>query len=172
LFLAAALAAAAIISMPATTTRALGNPINKPYEVEEDEGVVANTAQRDAPAVQATFLQQSYRPGSVAKLVLWRSERTVTVQIFHTGPEHTRTVGNITMQGLPMGRAVRLATRAAHAPIPVRIGNWPTGLYFARLSAPDGRVGIRTLRRAAAPAQRAQDRGCSPGLHMAGLQLA
>jgi len=142
LFLAAALVAAAIISIPATTTRALGNPLGEAYEVEENEGVVANTTQRDAPSVPATFLQQSYRPGSVAKLVLWHSERSVTVQIFHAGPEHTRTVGNITMQGLPMGPAARFGARAAHSPISVPIGNWPTGLYFARLSARDGRLGF------------------------------
>src|SRR5262245_50872191 len=90
LYLAAALVAAAIISIPAPSVRALGNPFDKPYEVEEDEGVVATPPQRAAPSVPATFLQQSYRPGSVAKLVLGRAERAVTVQIFHAGPEHAR----------------------------------------------------------------------------------
>jgi hypothetical protein len=140
---AAALAAAAIISIPpAPTQDPSWNPSSAPYEVEEDEGVVANTAERDAPAVEATFLRQSYRPGTIAKLVLWRSEPSVTVQIFHAGPEDTRTVGNITMQGVPMGRPVRLGARRAHTPIGLSIGHWPSGLYFARLSSRDGRTGF------------------------------
>jgi hypothetical protein len=133
LFLAAALAAAivSIHTVPAGSS-----------EVDEDEGVVTNTAQRDAPAVEATFLQQSYRPQSTAKLVLWRDERSVTIQIFRSGPEHARTVGNITMQGVAMGVAMRLGPQRTHTPISVRVGNWPTGLYFARLVSRDGRVGF------------------------------
>ena len=143
LFFAAALAAAATISIPAATTRAQSwKPSDESYEVEEDEGVVANTAQRDAPAVQATFLHQSYSPGAKAKLVLWQAEAHVTIQVFHAGPEHARTVGNITMQGVPMSRPVRLGARDAHTPITVPVGKWPTGLYFARLSTRDGRVGF------------------------------
>jgi hypothetical protein len=112
------------------------------YEVDTDEGRAPRPKWELFPTVEATFLRESYRPGSVAKLVLWHAERNVTLRIYHSGPENEETVGNVTMKGVPVSAPLRLGRRAAHAPISVPVGDWASGLYFAQLTAPDGRVGF------------------------------
>ena len=68
--------------------------------------------------------------------------RAVTLQLFHTGPETVTTVGNSEMQGVPVTGA-RLVGRARMGrSVQVAIGDWPSGVYFARLAAGDGRVGF------------------------------
>src|SRR5205085_5924646 len=46
------------------------------------------------------------------------------------------------MHGVPVRPARTLAPHAAHVPIRVAVGGWPSGLYFACLEAADGRVGF------------------------------
>jgi N,N-dimethylformamidase beta subunit-like, C-terminal len=137
-------ALAAVLAALALPTTTATNPSPRPQtvEVEEDEGLAPRPKWENTPGVAATFRRESYAPGSTAKLVLWRREAALELQLFRVGPEHTRTVGNVTMNGVPMGPAVKLRPHAAHRPIGVAIGDWPTGLYFARLEASDGRVGF------------------------------
>ena len=106
------------------------------------DGRVPRPKWENAPAVAATFLRESYAPGTDATFVLWRPERRLEIQIFRAGSERTRTVGNITMNGVPVAAPMQVGPHAAHAAIGVRIGNWRSGLYFARLAAPDGRIGF------------------------------
>jgi hypothetical protein len=113
-----------------------------PAGVDVDEGLAPRPKWENAPSVQATFLRASYRPGATATLVLWRGEGRLTLRIFHTGPENQTTVGNITMHGVPVSAPVTLARHRAHNPISVRIGDWPSGLYYAKLEASDGRIGF------------------------------
>src|SRR5262249_43761944 len=82
--------------------------------------------------------RQSYRPGDTASLVLFNRAPGVTVQVFHTGPEHTTTVGYSEMQGVPVTSPLRAQGRVVR----LRIGNWPSGLYFARLDSTNGRTGF------------------------------
>jgi hypothetical protein len=86
------------------------------------------------PAVPATFLRQSYRPGDDAQLVLWRAENAFTVQFFRVAPRApgwTKT----TMQGAPVSRVYRFGPTAAHTPFGLRIGAWPSGVYYAQLES-------------------------------------
>jgi hypothetical protein len=99
----------------------------------------APTAEELRPAVQAAFARESYAPGDRARLVLFGRERRLSLQVFHIGPEHTPTVGNSELQGVPMGRSGEVAGRGR---VSVRVGSWPSGLYFARLQAQDGRIGF------------------------------
>ena len=69
----------------------------------DEEGVAPLPAFENTPAVEATFLRESYAPGSFATLALWRPEGELTLQVLQSGPEQVTTVGNIDMQGVPMG---------------------------------------------------------------------
>ena len=94
------------------------------------------------PSVQAAFVRESYAPGSRAVLRFFNSARTVRLQILQSGPEPGRTTDHLTMNGVGITRprtvwGVRRGRRVA-----VRIGPWPSGLYFARLEAADGRIGF------------------------------
>jgi len=109
---------------------------------------VAQPARRHRPAwettpgVPATFLQQSYRPGEVAKLVLWRAEPAFSVRIYRVdgGGHWSRT----TMSGTPVSRVWRFGARAGHEPVALRLGDWPSGVYFAQLRA-GGLTGFATF---------------------------
>jgi hypothetical protein len=102
----------------------------------------APTAEELQPSVEAAFPHESYAPGTTASLVFFNSARGVSLRIFHTGPEQTTTVGNDELQGVPVTGRERVGTVRNALAIRVPVGNWPTGLYFARLTAADGRVGF------------------------------
>ena len=87
--------------------------------------------------LESAFARESYRPGDTAVLRLWAADRVFGVQILRSGPERTRTRGNERMEGVPVTRLTRHSPRRTLA---IRIGNWPTGLYFARVSTFDGRL--------------------------------
>ena len=67
-------------------------------------------------------------------------------------------------------RERRFAVLRNGSTIAIEIGDWPSGLYFARLTAP-GRVGFAPFVVRAAAARRAPRRGRPPDPHLAGLQL-
>jgi N,N-dimethylformamidase beta subunit-like, C-terminal len=94
------------------------------------------------PSVEAAFQQESYGPGASATLVLFNRAPRVTVRIFHVGPEHTRTYGYSELQGVPVNATESIGSVHEGSSVEIRIGNWPSGLYFARLAAADGRVGF------------------------------
>jgi hypothetical protein len=87
--------------------------------------------------LEAAFGRESYRPGETARLALWRAGGDITVQVFRSGPERVKTRGNSTMNGVPV--TVRARHRAGSRAL-IRIGAWPTGVYFARVTARGGRV--------------------------------
>jgi hypothetical protein len=86
--------------------------------------------------LEAAFTRESYHPGDAAALTLWGADREVSVQLFRSGPERIRTRGNDRMEGVAVTNSTRHAPRRA---LEIRIGSWPTGLYFARVSTADGR---------------------------------
>jgi hypothetical protein len=102
----------------------------------------APTAEELRPSVEAAFQRESYAPGARASLVFFNSARGVTVRIFHTGPEHVTTVGHNEMQGVPVTVTTEVGTVRNGRGIRVSIGNWKSGVYFARLESSDGRVGF------------------------------
>jgi hypothetical protein len=94
------------------------------------------------PAVEAAFPRESYAPGQRASLVIWNRARGVRLQIFRSGPEHIVTRSSSTMNGVPVTRIRPIADSPGRRVVPLAIGDWPSGLYFARLRAADGRVGF------------------------------
>jgi hypothetical protein len=117
-------------------------PISEHEEEEEDEEGNASgglsQAAADARSIVAGFRRQSYKPGQTAELVFWGRYASVKLELLRSGPETITTVGNETMHGVavtPRRRLVRPRT------VRIVVGNWPSGLYLARLTASRGRVG-------------------------------
>jgi N,N-dimethylformamidase beta subunit-like, C-terminal len=69
----------------------------------------------------------------------------VTLQILRSGPEQGRTRSRDVMRGVAVDRRRWVGTRPAGSRFDVRIGNWPSGLYFARLTAPHDIVAFAPL---------------------------
>jgi hypothetical protein len=98
--------------------------------------------------IDAGFTRPSYRPGSRARIVVSTDEPTMTLQLFRAGPELTpsiRRYGNDALWGVPVGPSKALDwSRSRNRPVTLRlrIPHVQSGLYFARLTAPDGRAGF------------------------------
>jgi len=122
---------------------------------ETPEGRAPTTVEL-TPAVAAVFERDSYAPRSTATLDVWSRARGVTLQLFHAGPEKQRTVGYTTIEGVAVGPPRSLGAVTPQSRVAVRVGPWASGLYFARLTARDGRIGfalfvVRPARLGAAP---------------------
>jgi hypothetical protein len=102
-------------------------------------------ARRDTrlvPAVEASFTRESYRPGRRARLVVRDRARTLTIQILESGPELDETTSDTVLNGVPVTRVKTIHRRPGRQALLVPVGRWRSGLYFARLEAPDGRLGF------------------------------
>jgi hypothetical protein len=89
---------------------------------------------RDAPRppdrLQAFFAEQSYAAGQTATLHVVRAPHGTRMRIFHSGPEKHASRRHDVMSGVPVGPRMRVVPGALSVPI----GNWQSGLYFARLA--------------------------------------
>ena len=102
------------------------------------DGVAPVTAIVDPPrTIVASFEQRSYRPGDVARLRV-TSGRRLTVRAFRCGPPAARSFLDDRMSGV----AVTGARAVNSGRVSIRVGDWPSGLYFAQLTAPGGRLGF------------------------------
>jgi hypothetical protein len=110
-------------------------------EYEEEGYAAAKARQQEPDAIEAAFPFESYRPGQVARLRIWTPVRAATVQVFHVGPEQQLTIGDKRMEGVPVAAPRRFASLRSGSTIRVPVGQWPSGLYFARLTA-GGRLGF------------------------------
>jgi hypothetical protein len=95
--------------------------------------------------VEAGFPRRSYAPGERADLQIATDARELRLQVFHYSSQIAPPDQDFNVSGTPMTPAVRVDW-AAHRHRPallrfVRAGDWPSGLYFLRLGARDGRVG-------------------------------
>jgi hypothetical protein len=94
--------------------------------------------------IDATFENRSYAHGETANLIVAASAGSLTVQLLQIGPEDQVIYANDAVNGISVGNPITVdwhANAEGPAPIPVGIGDWPSGVYFARLTADDGRVG-------------------------------
>jgi hypothetical protein len=115
-------------------------------ELEEDFGINGSALaglvrENDPLAIEAAFPRESYRPGTTARLRIWSVLAQGQVRLYHAGPERLPTIGNKTMQGVPMSAPVSIGRLRRGSIVSLRLGNWPSGLYFAKLTARGGRVG-------------------------------
>ncbi len=96
----------------------------------------------DLPIVEAAFARESYTPGSVARLRIFSSASDVTLRLFRAGTESRRIRSRDVMYGSAVGPIARLHVVRRGARLRVRIGEWESGLYFAKLTASGGRAGF------------------------------
>ncbi len=95
--------------------------------------------------VDAGFTRESYVPGESATLRLETDAPTLSLQVFRAGPEDVPTYNDTLMNGVPASDPVTVAWTSRDRPgeLPVPISEtWPSGLYFAKLTADDGRIGF------------------------------
>jgi hypothetical protein len=95
--------------------------------------------------IEAGFPRRSYAPGEQADLRIATDAPSLRLQVFHYSSQALRRGRDFKTSGTAMTSPVRVEWRAhrdapAHLRV-VRAGDWPSGLYFLRLSAADGRVG-------------------------------
>ncbi|HKB20112.1 MAG TPA: N,N-dimethylformamidase beta subunit family domain-containing protein [Gaiellaceae bacterium] len=95
--------------------------------------------------IEAEFPRRSYSPGDRADLRISTDEPSLRLQVFYYSSQAVRRGKDLRTAGTAMTSPFRVDWRT-HRDAPgvlrvVRAGNWPSGLYFLRLTAPDGRVG-------------------------------
>jgi hypothetical protein len=105
---------------------------------------------QDAPVVRvqgvdAAFTKRSYAPGESAELRLATDARVLRLQVFAYQSPGRPSEQDTRTSGLAKTGPIRIDW-SAHRDGPallrvVRAGDWPSGLYFVRATATDGRVG-------------------------------
>lgn len=94
--------------------------------------------------VDAGFTRPSYAPGQLALLRVATDAPKLELQVFQAGPEHVPTYADNALNGVAVSPPSTVGwerRRDAPEAMRFRVGNWPSGFYFVRLTAPDGRVG-------------------------------
>jgi hypothetical protein len=96
----------------------------------------AGAATGRTPVLRATFGSVSYAPGEAALLIVQTHVRRLQLQILRAGAER-----GWSSVGRPYGPPTSVTFgRGLYHRLTVRPGTWPSGLYFARLTAPNGRA--------------------------------
>jgi hypothetical protein len=84
-------------------------------------------------AIEATFTQRSYQPGQFAELRVVKPPGRLTGRIYHAGYGREGALHGMLVTG-----AIELGSVSKTR---IRVGSWPSGLYYLRLAAPNGRYG-------------------------------
>src|SRR5436190_14044938 len=125
-----------------TSLVGLGHPKALPtYDLDADDGrdIAAQSSHR--PTVEAAFPLESYAPGTTARLVITDSAPRVSIRIRHAGPESGIVSRNDVMTGVPVTKSRAIGRVDGRRIVKVRLGDWPSGVYYVQLTAPGGRVG-------------------------------
>jgi hypothetical protein len=94
------------------------------------------------PRIEAAFRRESYRSGSIGKLVIFSKRvRRVSVQLFRAGTEDKRISPRDEMYGTPVSALRQLGIVRRKQGVWVPIPDAPSGLYFAKLTGARQRVG-------------------------------
>jgi N,N-dimethylformamidase beta subunit-like, C-terminal len=109
-----------------------------------------NPARAGAPVVrvlgvEAAFSQRSYLPTEPMALRVLADTPSFTLTFLRVGHGPDPTLRGDELVGLEMGAPVQIdwtGKRSARRTIVLQSGDWPSGLYAARLTTPDGRVGF------------------------------
>ncbi len=94
------------------------------------------SAKPPAGAIEASFDRRSYLPGAAARLTVVSHLSHCSIQFFRAG-----TGNDGLLNGSPVTGSAPLDGRSTV----VRLGDWPSGLYYARLTEPHGRLGYAVL---------------------------
>ncbi len=108
---------------------------------DDADGHDERLAPTNRPTVEAAFPRESYAPGDLARLVIWTRGADVSVQLFRAGTETANIKARDVMLGTPVTEVLRVGALARGRVLRIRIGDWPSGLYFAQLRGAGGKVG-------------------------------
>jgi hypothetical protein len=126
--LAAALAAAFLMLGPSPI------PVTAAHLDDDAPGSALPVTGKPKPdAIEATFGERSYAAGQTAPLRVVTRASEVALSIFRAGYG-----SDGVLQGAPVAAKVQFVSAQAAT---AQIGDWPSGLYYVRLTAPGGRIG-------------------------------
>jgi hypothetical protein len=111
---------------------------------EDDDdmvGFAGHGTDSKKPKVEAFFTRESYPRGGSAQLVIADNARDVSLQVFHAGAESDWTMANDDMFGAPVTALKSIGRVHGKRVVRIGLGSWPSGVYFAKLTAAGGRVG-------------------------------
>jgi hypothetical protein len=142
----ALLAAAALVLGP-------GSHSSRPdwtKNLDDDErnlvGFAGHVPDSAKPKVTAYFPKESYAVGSTARLEVTDRASDLSVQMFRAGMAVKRISANDVLTGKPVSAVRRLGAVSGHRTVAIRLGaDWPSGVYYAQLTAPGDRVGYATF---------------------------
>src|SRR6185436_21002075 len=132
-------AAKAVAIAIALCAPAAGPLPNQTHAVGEGREAIVPDSRR--PTVVAAFTRESYRPGRVGRLVFSDHAPAVTMQIYRAGTDTAPLRANNVMRGTAVTEPVDLGPVTRASARNVAIGPWASGVYFAKLTAPGGRIG-------------------------------
>lgn len=95
--------------------------------------------------VEAIFARRSYAAGESMRLTITTDAKALSLEILRCGAEDGFTDRNDEMRGVPVGAAVTIdwrRNRGQATTIAVPGGPWISGVYAAKLTTDDGRVGF------------------------------
>ena len=115
-----------------------------PELLEELEGIAGRekVLVNRPGTIEAAFTRESYRPGESAELRLFVDARRMTIRLFRSGPERIVTRRSDMLFGVEVGRRIVVPFAHRGSTVTIQVGDWPSGLYFARLWSRGGRIGF------------------------------
>ena len=90
-------------------------------------GFAGHVADSTNPKVTAFFPNESYKPGTIARLHVADSADGLRIQIFRAGTSFHRIPVNDVITGRPVTPGWSVGRVDGARTIPVRLGNWPSG---------------------------------------------
>jgi hypothetical protein len=108
-------------------------------------GGIQNAPVVRVQGIDAAFTRRSYAPGQTAELRVSTDARSLRLQVFAYQSPGRPSEQDVKTSGLAMTGPIAVDW-SGHRSTPallrvVRAGDWPSGLYFVRAQASDGRVG-------------------------------
>ena len=112
--------------------------------VTSPAGIAAPPAYVRVQRVDAAAGAAGYAPGEVAHIAVATDALELHVEVLHVDATSIATADNHSIVGTVVKRLPALRWRHRDAPhnVDVPVGNWPSGVYFVRVAAADGRVGF------------------------------
>jgi hypothetical protein len=112
--------------------------------VTSPTGVAAPLAYVRVQTIDAAAGAAGYAPGDVAQIAVATDATELRVDVLHMDGSSITTENNHSVSGTVVERlpAFRWAHRDAPHNVAVRVGNWPSGVYFVRITSTDGRTGF------------------------------
>jgi hypothetical protein len=131
-----------VVGAAALAARLDGNTSGTGSPAEGTDGRDLRERPSLRPTIKAAFAAESYRRGATAELIVFDRATTVQLRLHRVGDSVGTAGARDEMRGTPVGGTRSFARvrkgQTVRLPLDAR---WPSGLYYAELSAPGGRIG-------------------------------